>query len=326
MRTLITKYTTGGNQMKIFSKHWAKFETLPGKELMHMVRLIYDESSTDRLTQILWSTGTHDLVTQANVEGAADEKCLLVTFVDYVTDGKGTQHQINLDNHEITVAVDFGTPIEDVVEELDTVIEKVDSISGNTEEVMSGITATREEIQDYAEKITGSSFDKPNKSTFGTAVINGAQVGFISFGSGVTTVDSALVVDDPASAVGSYARYIGQGEMLVITACPASGVTVNEDYVVSNNCEFASITYGDTCKVTNAVPVRDIQKEVIGVALVMELATEEGLVDTRKLYETIGDLRDVITAINGDTIDHIMGDYMDSYAEQLHAILGVENS
>lgn len=38
--------------------------------------------------------------------------------------------------------------------------------------------------------------------------------------------------------------------------------------------------------------------------------------------DVIGDLSDIIDAINGDTIDGIINSYMDDYAEQLEEIIG----
>lgn len=41
--------------------------------------------------------------------------------------------------------------------------------------------------------------------------------------------------------------------------------------------------------------------------------------------DVIGDLSDIIEAINGDNIDGIINSYMDDYAEQLEEIIGTTN-
>lgn len=160
MRTLITTYEASGNTIKVFSKAWSRFTGKTASELMHMVRLIYDESSTDRLLQILWATGSHDMVTTASVINPSEGNYALeITCVASVLDADGNTHSVNLNGHELTIAVDFGTSIDEVLDELKKLIDDAEGFAKQGDDEDVNLTDTDKKLgyalNELEELITG---------------------------------------------------------------------------------------------------------------------------------------------------------------------------
>lgn len=118
----------------------------------------------------------------------------------------------------------------------------------------------------------------------------------------ITTGITDLAIDD-------IRLFINESQMKVICS------SMQKDNVVS--ISSGVVTYKDTFPVLASGDhiTFEIDK---GDNVAKEATAQEILSD-------IGDLTEIIEAINGDNVDGMIDSFMDDYAEQLQAILGVEN-
>lgn len=100
---------------------------------------------------------------------------------------------------------------------------------------------------------------------------------------------------------------------LIINESLASSATTSAQLKAS--VLVSSIQKGNVVSVVNGVITlaNTTANLTVGDDLTIEIDTD-----------VIGDLSDIIDAINGDTIDGIINSYMNDYAEELETIIGFE--
>ena len=111
------------------------------------------------------------------------------------------------------------------------------------------------------------------------------------------------------------------GQKLVVNTATKSSVEVSGETTYS-----VAITFLKTDLITAADGDEDDIAAINSMAGtdMFTIAVDWGETITG-IYEEIGDLDEIIEAINGDNIDGIINSYMDDYAEQLEEIIGTTN-
>lgn len=112
-----------------------------------------------------------------------------------------------------------------------------------------------------------------------------------------TKEDVRLIIDETIAITDKRAS------VLVSSTAKNNIVSVVNGVITLVNTT-ANLTVGD--ELTIEIDIDNVAKEVT----------------SQEILSDIGDLDDIIEAINGDNIDGIINSYMDDYAEQLEEIIG----
>lgn len=193
------------------------------------------------------------------------------------------------------------------------------TITGQHEITITGASFTKEDVRLIINETLAITDKKASILVSSTAKNN-----IVSVVSGVITLASttaALTVGDELTI-----------EIDIDNIAKESNATTNKWAILDALAAAKLAIQGDDATATllalktaiaNLPTVAQIQN---GLAKTTDIPNDYALEATAQdILDDIGDLTDIIEAINGDDIGGIINSYMDDYAEQLQAILGVEN-
>lgn len=115
-----------------------------------------------------------------------------------------------------------------------------------------------------------------------------------------TKEDVRLVIDETIAITDKRAS-------VLVSSTAKNNIVSVVNGVITLASTTAALTVGD--ELTIEIDIDNVAKEAT----------------SQEILSDIGDLDEIIEAINGDNIDGIINSYMDDYAEQLEEIIGTTN-